>query len=291
LSTPTPSSSLNLPPSHSYLPTSQYDFNALAAIYNAARVDYIVPMPMNAKRMQEYVNTYDVDLTASVVSLNDDHEETGVGMLGLRDHRGWITRLGVIPERRGNKVGQFVMERLLENAHARGASLVQLEVIVGNEPAHQLFLKLGFHEMRELYVLRRPPSKLNPANLPESTAVNLEPMQIPTLLSQRKQYTAWTEETTSLLNVGSLEGFSVELPSGENGWIIFQPMAFQLSHIVLSPQCSPTLAHAMLYQLHTRYPMQDTKLENMPIDYPLFPTFQKIGYVESFRRTEMILEF
>lgn len=278
MSTPTPSSSLNLPPSHSYLPTSHYDFNALAAIYNAARVDYIVPMPMNAKRMQEYINTYDVDLDASVVSLNDSREETGVGMLGLRDRRGWITRLGVIPERRGYKVGQFLMERLLENAHSRGMRLVQLEVIVGNEPAHQLFLKLGFQATRELYVLRRPPSKLNPANIPESTPVNLEPMQIPTLLSQRRQYTAWTEETTSLLNVGSLEGFSVALTNGEKGWIIFQPMAFQLSHIVLSPQCSQTLAYAMLYHLHTRYAMQDTKLENMPTDYPLFPAFQKIGW-------------
>jgi ribosomal protein S18 acetylase RimI-like enzyme len=291
LNTPTPFFSLDTPPSHSYLPASNYDFNTLAAIYNAARVDYIVPMPMNGKRMQEYVNAYDVDLSASAVALNDNREETGVGMLGLRDDRGWITRLGVIPERRGHKVGQFVMECLLANAQARRTRLVQLEVIVGNEPAHRLFLKLGFQETRELYVLRRPPSKLDPARLPESTATNLEPMQIPTLLSKRKQYAAWTEETSSLLNAGSLEGFSVELPSGENGWIIFQPMAFQISHIVLNPQCSPNLAYTMLYHLHTRYPMQDTKLENMPTDYPLFSTFQKMGYVESFRRIEMILDF
>jgi hypothetical protein len=249
-------------------------------------------MPMNAKRMQEYVTAYDVDLEQSIVSLNDSGEETGIGMVGLRDQRAWITRLGVIPERRGHKVGQFVVERLLENARAKNVKAVQLEVIRGNEPAYRLFLKLGFHETRELLVLRRPPGKVDPALMPaSSTTMALPAEQLPILLAQREPIAAWTEETPSLLNAGLLEGLSVELASGEKGWIIFQKMAFQLAHIVLSPQPSRELAIALLYHLHARYPMQDTKLENLPTDHPTFEAFHTLGYVESFKRIEMILEW
>lgn len=37
------------------VPIAQYSMDDLAAIYNRARVDYIVPMPMNGKRMAEYI--------------------------------------------------------------------------------------------------------------------------------------------------------------------------------------------------------------------------------------------
>src|SRR5215207_7045630 len=98
---------------------SGYTFEQLADIYNGSRVDYIVPMPMNGRRMEDYVRAYDVDLDASVVVVEGD-EPAGVGMLGLRGGRAWVTRVGVIPERRGHRQGQFIMESLIEQASARG---------------------------------------------------------------------------------------------------------------------------------------------------------------------------
>jgi ribosomal-protein-alanine N-acetyltransferase len=270
------------------VPASRYDFTALASLYNAARVDYIVPMPMNAKRMQEYVHNYDVNLDGSIVSLNGDELETGVGMLALRDSRAWITRLGVIPERRGNKVGQFIMERLLEQATQRAAKRVQLEVIKGNEPAYRLFVKMGFEVTRALMILRRPPSKPDPNSaLPEVVVRPL--MRIPEHLEKRAPDAAWTEETRSLINAGGLEGLQVEMPSGERGWVIFQRMAFQLMHIVLSPNAVGDLALALLYHLHAQYPMQDTKVENVPLGAPYVEAYTRLGYVESFQRIEMAM--
>ena len=52
------------------VPCSAYDYVALAEIYNQGRVDYIVPMPMNARRLEEYVRAYDVDLAASLVAVD-----------------------------------------------------------------------------------------------------------------------------------------------------------------------------------------------------------------------------
>src|SRR2546423_6025746 len=85
---------------------SAYNFDTLAEIYNQARVDYIVPMPMNGKRMAEYVHNYDVDLDMSLIACNTDGEPCGLIMAGLRRDRSWVTRLGVIPHKRRAHVGQ-----------------------------------------------------------------------------------------------------------------------------------------------------------------------------------------
>jgi ribosomal protein S18 acetylase RimI-like enzyme len=144
------------------IPANLYNFKQLADLYNRTRVDYIVPMPMNAKRMADYVLDYDVCLEASVIALNSDRTESGLGMVSFRESRGWITRLGIIPELRKQRLGHFLMEWMLDQAGIRGIEEVQLEVIKGNMPAHSMFIKFGFQETRELLVIRRPPGSPDP---------------------------------------------------------------------------------------------------------------------------------
>ncbi|MFQ3536591.1 MAG: GNAT family N-acetyltransferase [Aggregatilineales bacterium] len=269
---------------------SRYTFDQLANIYNQARVDYIVPMPMNGKRMAEYIRDYNIDLDASAVALNGDNIELGVCMLGIRGPRAWITRLGVIPERRGKHIGQFLTELMLENAQALGAQRVQLEVIKGNEPATRLFYKLGFEPIRDLLVVRRPPS------LPSQTLSiagaefeSLDQAQIAACLAEyeQTQHAAWTEEAISLRNGGALRGLRATLPGGERGWLIFQCLPFQLTHFAFGGVLSQPVLQALLYQLHTTYSAQDTKVENLPIDHPVWPIMQRFGYIEAFQRLEM----
>lgn len=257
---------------------SAYDYAALANIYNQGRVDYIVPMPMNARRMEEYVRHYDVVLDASVVALNGGGEETGIGMLGLRDQRAWITRLGVIPERRGHKVGQFIMETLLSLAQERGAAQAQLEVIEGNQPAHTLFRKLGFEETRKLLIIRRPPGSVK-GDVPDSTL--LTPEEITACLRARTDRPSWLDETPSLLHAGLLEGLRI---GGE--WVIYRKTPVQLSAFVLSPCADPSV---LIRAVHRRYPMLDTKIEN--VDTSLWSAYQSAGYFEAFARLEMLTRF
>jgi ribosomal protein S18 acetylase RimI-like enzyme len=274
------------------IPASRYDNQGLADIYNESRVDYIVPMPMNARRMAEYVNHYDIDLDASVVALNEEGLEIGLGMLGMRGERGWITRLGVLPHRRGHKVGQYLMERMLESAAAAGAKRVQLEVIVGNDPARRLFEKLGFKETRELMIVRRPPGAPQAnADFDAATVETIADEDIPLVLEEREPGASWVEETPSLLHAGGLRGHRVTLPSGETGWAIFQRTPFQLTHFVFSPGKSDEMNAALLYHVHKAYPMLDTKVENVPTDHATWTAYQRLGYIEVFRRTEMLLTF
>ena len=53
------------------VPASQYTYQQLADVYNQTRIDYIVPMPMNAKRMQEYIDHYDLDLDNSIIATTE----------------------------------------------------------------------------------------------------------------------------------------------------------------------------------------------------------------------------
>lgn len=275
---------------HHAAPTSQYTYTELADIYNRAREDYIVPMPMNARRMEEYVTHYDISLDASMVALdNEDDEPNGICMLGVREDRTWITRLGVIPVRRKRKAGEFLMRTLIDESRRLDRYLVQLEVIRGNEPAYRLFRKLGFEDTRSLLVIRRPPGPLDIHKLPRMSVEAMSAEDIPTYLEQREPGAAWTEETASLQNAGNLRGLHVSLPDGETGWVIFHYTPFQLGHFVLSPGSSPHMMQALIAAVHQSFPLQDTKIENLPQEHPSWPLFQKMGYVEAFARIEMVL--
>jgi ribosomal protein S18 acetylase RimI-like enzyme len=276
----------------STVPASTYNFAELADIYNQTRVDYIVPMPMNAKRMEVYVSSYDIDLDASIVAFDADGEMAGVGMLGRRGSRAWITRLGVLPYRRGHQLGRFLMETLIAQAVRGGARLIQLEVIKGNTPAYRLFLKLGFKETRELLVIRRPPGKLAIENpLPQAGVRPLTPDEVQGCLAQRSPGASWIDETPSLIHAGSLKGLRVEMPSGAAGWVVYQQTALQIGYIVLHTPwpARDNLTRALLYHLHSLHPLQDTKVENIPALDLRWPVYQELGYVEAFRRIEMFL--
>ncbi|HRE49359.1 MAG TPA: GNAT family N-acetyltransferase [Aggregatilineales bacterium] len=278
--------------SHLCLPASHYSMDKLATIYNAARVDYIVPMPMNGRRMADYIRCYDIDLGASLVSLDSEGRETGIIMLGVRGGRTWITRLGIIPTTRRSGVGQFLMEQVLARSRALQATSVQLEVIEGNRPAHALFVKLGFQKVRDLLVIRRPPGQPLPVFAPTNAQLFMtDSDEIPSLLSRRDHTPAWTEEKRSILNAGSVQGLGILLDGTEAGWIIYQHLPFQMSHLVMSPNASEAMHQALLYHLHKQHPLQETKVENLPLDHPTWAAFQAFGYVEEFRRIGMHLVF
>src|SRR5579859_3944047 len=198
---------MNLSPKNEALPganrcfvlASAYSFEQLADIYNRTRVDYIVPMPMNSKRMADYVHLYDVDLGLSTVALDGDFSPIGLIMIGLRGAHAWITRLGVLPEQRRYRVGQDLMEISIDKLQEFGVRRVQLEVITGNEPAHRLFMKLGFVETRRLLVIRRPPRPVPANSLPTGAAVSeLDVQAVADCLQHRETLIAWTEATASL---------------------------------------------------------------------------------------------
>lgn len=266
---------------------STFGIDQLTAIYNQTRVDYMVPMPMNAARLAEYIKTYDVDLEHSLVAMQDD-ELLGVAMLGRRQDRAWITRLGVLPTTRRNGVGQALCEGLLEQAENLGIDFQMLEVIKNNVPAHTLFLKLGFYEVGELLVLRRSPI-IPPPEPVIADAQRLDRTESLDLVGQDRGTQPWTNQSESLNNASEVSGLRMLLVDGSEGWLVYQRQKFLLTRFAYKTQTgSPVeMARAFLSHLHYQYPRLDTQLENIQVNDVHLPAFFEAGYVESFRRIEM----
>jgi ribosomal protein S18 acetylase RimI-like enzyme len=272
------------------VPASQFTFEELTEAYNQTRVDYIVPMPMNAARLREYVHNYNVDMDASAVAVEGDHI-LGLAMLGVRPGHTWITRLGILPAKRRCGTGQLLTEYLIAQSRCLQPEYVLLEVIKHNVPAYQLFQKLGFREIRELLVLRRPPGPL-PDRVDPYTVQKLDNAQAIALLRQRRSVPSWLDENPSLENAGNLAALRVDLKTGGRGWLVYQNTVFQLGRLVLQTEVGDPrqVAMALIHALHTHHPAQDTKTENLPLTDPHWSALQAMGYVESFRRIEMRLD-
>lgn len=272
------------------IPASKFTFDELVKVYNRGRVDYIVPMPMSALSLREYVRNYDIDLEKSAVAMLNG-KPVGLNMLGVRPGRAWITRLEVLPARRGLRIGQRLMEHLIGHARRLEDSYIILEVIKNNVPAHRLFRKLKFHETRKLLVVRRPPGP--PIHKSPSYAVQyLNQEQAIALLSRRQSIPSWLDETPSLLNAGSLAALRVELENGDRGWLVYQKTPLQLGRLVLQTEVGDPhqVGLALIRALYARYPGTDTKSENLPIYDPHWPAMQEAGFIEAFRRIEMRLD-
>jgi ribosomal protein S18 acetylase RimI-like enzyme len=268
------------------LPASHFSIDDLTAIYNQTRVDYMVPMPMNAARLAEYISVYDVDLEHSLVAMQGN-ELRGVAMLGVREGRAWITRLGVIPTTRRNGVGEALMIGLIEQAERLNIQFDMLEVIKNNTPAHTLFHKLGFYEIGELLVLRRSP--MPPPAPIIADARRLERAESLILVGRDRGTQPWTNQSETLVNASEISGLYLTLADGSRGWLVYQRQKFTLTRFIYKTETGDPvkMAYAFLSHLHHQYPRLDTQLENIQVNDPHLPAFYEMGYVESFRRIEM----
>jgi RimJ/RimL family protein N-acetyltransferase len=101
------------------------------------------------------VEIFDIELAHSLVAVDRD-SLVGLANLGRRDDRTWVGGVGVVPERRGEGLGERLMRELLDRARDVAASGMTLEVILENTPAIRLYEKLGFEPTRELDILSLP---------------------------------------------------------------------------------------------------------------------------------------
>ena len=270
-----------------FLPADCFTLEQLTHAYNQTRIDYLIPMPMNAQRLGEYIEMYDISLPHSVVAV-DQGEIIGLGMLGVRENQAWYTRLGVLPNTRRGGVGAGLMNSLIHAAEQLNRHNHLLEVIKNNTPAHQLFLKCGFREVRELLVLRRPPGM--PAISTAFEADWFEGDEVARRLAALSIPLAWTNQPESLTHVPAKGGLEMSLPDGSSGWLIFQRHKWNLSHIVVHTLSGDpaAMARELLTALYIRFPNIDTYAENLASDDPHLPGFWAVGFIEAFRRIEMI---
>jgi len=273
------------------VPASLFSIQELTDLYNQTRVDYLVPMPMNADRLAEYVRDFNVDLSLSCIAREEGGQTLGLSMLGLRRGRAWVTRLGVLPGTRRHGVGAMLMDCMLENAERAGAEEVILEVIQDNAPAYNLFLSKGFEETGSWLVMRRAPRPVLAEPQGEVEALTRE--QALDVLRAYPSHITWINAYESMSNAPDVEGMRVHLSNGGRGWVVYRSAKFtlrySLSHLVLhTEEGNPAeVGLQLLLNLHARNPRHDTYAENVHAQDPHLAAFGEVGYFENFSRIEM----
>ena len=273
------------------IPADQFTIQELTNLYNQTRVDYLVPMPMNADRLSEYIHDFDVDLHQSCVARAENGEVLGLSMLGIRDNLAWITRLGVLPASRRTGAGSKLMEHMLMNADRLGMQATHLEVIKNNEPAYQLFLKNGFLEKETYLVMRHAPRPMTIPMQGEVTWLNFE--KALEKLEAYPHHLTWINAQASMRNSPNTEGLHIRLANGGSGWLVYRNTKFtlrsSLSHLIIhTEQGDPEeVGTQLLSHLHTQYPHHDTYAENIHEADHHLPAFHTLGYFTNFSRVEM----
>ena len=173
--------------------------------------------------MSKYVHLYDINLDHSWVAV-EDNKIKGLGLLGIRQRRAWITRLGVLPECRCGGIGGLIIDKLCHSAVESGATEVWLEMIVGNTAARKLFTRKGFVIKETLIVANRS------SNLPEDKGTGIRSPQVASidkdlilrLLERRTGQINWRVDSETYRKLPGLRGYSIDLADGSRGWICWR---------------------------------------------------------------------
>jgi len=273
------------------IPADRFTIQELTDLYNQTRVDYLVPMPMNADRLSEYVHDFSVDLSQSCVARDASGKVLGLSMLGIRKDIAWITRLGVLPSTRRTGAGSQLMDYMLNNSDALGMREIHLEVIKNNEPAYKLFLKKGFVETDTYLVMRHAPRPLSDSLQGEITWLDFDSAM--EVLKRYPEHLTWINAFESMQNSPNTEGLHIKLPNGDSGWLVYRNTKFTLrstlSHLIIHTEKGKPqeVGMQLLSHLHTKYPNHDTYAENIHENDPHLPAFQSLGYFTNFARIEM----
>lgn len=138
------------------------DRAALRAIYNATFDGVPNALPMSAAQIDEVLDGPLV-FAAGTAALLDDHGAYAGFLHGdrLTDAAGehvTVEAVGVAPAWRGRGVGAWLVERLLDRAHAAGIGEARALIASTNAPSIALHTRLGFGERfrRHVWEWRRP---------------------------------------------------------------------------------------------------------------------------------------
>lgn len=138
-------------------PAHEYPIPFLADLMTRSFEGYFVPINITDTVMHTMLRRDGIDLTSSRVLMKDD-EPVGLALIA---RRGWTSRLaamGITMNARNGGAGTRAMERLIEEAKARGDKEMLLEVIEQNTAGVKLYEKVGFTKIRRLvgYKLENP---------------------------------------------------------------------------------------------------------------------------------------
>ena len=133
--------------------------NTLHHTFLGAFADYQVDMRMSLEDFEFRLRRDGVDASISVGAFDDD-QLVGFCLNGSGpwqgEHTVYDAGTGVLPQHRGKGIAAEMFRFMIPQLKERGFSRYLLEVLTSNEPAVNLYRRLGFTETRRFAVFRTP---------------------------------------------------------------------------------------------------------------------------------------
>lgn len=265
-----------------------------AQIINRAYANYYVPMRLTAEQMTSMERFYDVDLGRSLVALTG-REAVGMALLCIRGCRGWLTGVGVTPERRRHGVGRELVGGLIEHARRAGLQEILLEVITQNTPAWRLYAEAGFAPTRELLIWRRS-AESDALPIPMERLIPAEPAALLAHYDRwHSQPVTWQRAAPTLAHMaaaGRLKGYRLDwrgaaaaycLVSGHGETLSLMDVGIDPATDIITP------GRILLQALAHLYWGKAMTISNVPVDDPLNRALAALRFLVTVRQVEMRL--
>lgn len=280
-------------PEIEYRTVADVNFEEFTVAFNHAYSDYFVPIVMTPSSFRALMGRDDLEAAASVAALDGD-AIVGTGLLGIRDHAGWIGGMGVVPSHRRRGIARHMMHFLLDRAREHHLITVRLEVIEANHGAHELYRQIGFTDQRHLLILNRPPERVEPVTAPYFIEECPPESVIEHYPAFHSVPNCWQRDLPSLHSlVPHLDGWAVLDAERVIGYAVgwTTPEEVRLVDVAADPYADPLrAAQVLLTYLHQESPGAFGSAYNIADDDPLLPAYQQVGYATSFRQIEMRID-
>jgi len=260
-----------------FRPAAELELGRLAGLFTAAYEGYLVPFAIDEQTLRFMVDVYDLDLDASRIALLDG-VPVGLANVALRGDRAWIGGIGVTPFGRRRGIGERLMRQVVDQARDRGARVVQLEVIEGNEPALALYEKLGFEHVRhvDVWILDADPDGAGGAAETEVDAAHER------IRSLRHADEPWQRDDATVARLRAIEPLRALGDYG--GAAIVRPTPVATSVIQIG--ADEAAARVLLETLRRE---GSVNVLNLPDDEPAAEAFRALGGRVAVRQRELAL--
>jgi hypothetical protein len=208
--------------------------------------------------------------------------------------------MGLAPEWRGQGHGAAVLAALIERARAAGVARIQLEVLEENTPAHRLYERLGFVDVRPLLIYNGRTS------LPHGVATAEADEEVRVLPVDEALVTfdamhaaslpCWQRELPSLHHMaGGLHARGLAGPDGGlRAYVLFSRTGSGIA-VLDAGTNAPTAAErarhvgALVRALTEHAPRSALRAINVPPGDPLGDVMDALGCAVASRQREMAL--
>lgn len=276
-------------------PASAWTSGELAALFNRGYEGYFVPLHLDVAAFEAMVAAQDVRLAESRVGVRDG-EPIAFAMLAVRERRGWIGGMGVVPEARGGgrRYGEAAMRAVLEAARTLGLERVQLEVMEANVPARRIYERLGFLPTRRLGVWDRAAGTAPPAR--SADGPDVQPCDPARALEWRDRLGAppppWQRDRPAIERwLPDLQALAIERDGAPAAIAIVRATATTLSVLELcaaAPDRDAALDRLLGHALR-KHPELAVRMLNVPEDDPATLALERTGARPLLHQTEMAL--